>query len=343
MDTRDTDLKVTSFSPEGAGVPVNVHFRGADLDARLTRVVADKYNPDNPQTIEKLRISSAWLIDSGMPGPRVTIFGGVHGFETCGVRAVIRLLRHFASASKTLVKGSLVLALGNEEAIREVARQNELNLNRLCVDETDQNDARYEPRRAHELMSLIRPSQYFLDLHSTSATSSEPFGLVPLDHLDFAKALGLGRILITPEAWRSGVFKGTASEYAIGKGIKGITVECGQHKQPSSAIEAYNVSKRLLIHAGILTGEIEPATAPLVIEPFHIQRKERDDFVFKRDPMFENFEFLHKGDLIGQDGVKEFKAEEDCYIVFPTPPQQSKIGVEVYLLARRVLERAPTK
>ena len=338
VDVSVSNLRISHFSRDGVGVPVDEAFRGESTDELLRSEVARNFNPQNPQSIEKIRgISSAWRIDSGVAGPRVLIFGGIHGLETCGVRALRQLLGSLSNGTTLLTKGSLTLALGNELAISEVQRQVELNLNRLFLAETPATDkANYETRRAGELMSLVSDCDFLLDLHSTSA-STEPFGLVPPEHVKLAVALGLKKILITTKDWEpGGLFAGTASQYAVNLGRVGITIENGQHADPVSAYSAYRNALNFMQHAGIIEGPTSPALDPLIVTPFWGQKKERDDFVFARDPIFQNFEFLPKGTVIGRDGNKEFVAEEDCYIVFPTPPQQSKIGVEVYLLARKV-------
>jgi predicted deacylase len=81
--------------------------------------------------VEKLDTSAAYRITAQDELPRVVIFGSIHGDEPAGFEAIKALLVQFASGELQLERGSLTLAVGNEEALERRVRKVEKNLNRL--------------------------------------------------------------------------------------------------------------------------------------------------------------------------------------------------------------------
>ena len=63
---------------------------------------------------ERFRLAS---FDSGQPGLTVCISGGVHGDETCGVKAIKKLEREQLSEEK-LLNGKVFTLIANKEAIK---------------------------------------------------------------------------------------------------------------------------------------------------------------------------------------------------------------------------------
>ncbi len=82
-------------------------------------------------------MQSPIILQSDVPGPTVVILGGVHGNETCGVKALPAL------SQVSLQRGKLILLYGNPLAIEQNVRFVEYNLNRLfCVDDDVPNEAK---------------------------------------------------------------------------------------------------------------------------------------------------------------------------------------------------------
>lgn len=321
---------------ESAGVPVSTKYLGIDTDALLRDTVQRHQTAATARAIAPLELASAWRITAARPGPAVTIFGGVHGFETCGVDAVVRLLTEFASGALTLNRGSLTLAIGNELAVRQCERKIVSNLNRLFRDDTTPNaeQGHYESARAVELCRLLRQSHYFLDLHSTSAPT-RPFGIVSQQQIELAGQLGLDRVLIMPEEWRTGVMAGTASKYAEEQGIPGrpcfsITVENGQHADDATATTAYDVTRRFLVLAKVIAGTVRPVSNLYAVRPETTVTREGDGFSYTRP--YQNFDEVTAGEVIGRDNVREYRAAANGCILLPTPALQSKVGEELYFL-----------
>lgn len=101
------------------------------------------------------------VLDSGLPGPRVLVVGGIHGNEPSGALAAAALARGPAPARGRLT----VLPEANPEAIaagqRAAARPGARDLNRSFPGSPDGPDA----RRAAEVFALARDADLVLDLH----------------------------------------------------------------------------------------------------------------------------------------------------------------------------------
>lgn len=333
-------MQPSPFLPvrESAGVPVSTKYLGVDTDALLRQTVQRGQTPATARALAPLELTSAWRITAARPGPAVTIFGGVHGFETCGVDAVVRLLSEFASGALTLSRGSLTLAIGNEQAVCQCERKIVSNLNRLFRDDTRPNAEQgvYESGRAVELCRLLRQTNFFLDLHSTSAPT-RPFGIVSQDQIELVGQLGLDRALIMPEEWRSGVMAGTASKYAEEQGSPqrpcfSITVENGQHADEATATTAYEVTRRFLVLAKVMPGALQPVSSLYAVVPQSTVTREGDGFVYTR--AYQNFDEVKAGEVIGRDNVREYRAADTGCILLPTPALQSKVGEELYFLGK---------
>src|ERR1700722_11849295 len=95
-------------------------------------------------------VKGAIKIKSETDGPRVVMFGGTHGDEMSGVKAVEKLQSDFDTDALSLLKGSLVLVHANEEAIMQKKRYLKYNLNRMYKDSypSDIDTDAYEYKRA---------------------------------------------------------------------------------------------------------------------------------------------------------------------------------------------------
>jgi hypothetical protein len=130
---------------------------------------------------------------------------------------------------------------------------------------------------------------------------------------------------------RSPIYGVGTTEYMRSVGGYAVTLECGQHDDPSSVDVACRAIHNVLAFLGISN---EKAPAPVAkYEALHlhevIDRKHADD-AFSR--AWSSFDPLKKGDLIGvrKDGT-EVKAPHDGWIVFPDA--KSLPGNEWFYLA----------
>jgi uncharacterized protein len=221
------------------------------------------------------------------------------------------------------------------------------------------------------LCPLLARHEVLLDLHSTRA-ATQPFALVgpadnaggiePFRHAGreraLAKRLGVRRFVLgwletyakgverrAQEAAARGVSAADAAnadprygvgttEYMRGQGGYAVTLECGQHADPSSPQVAYQAIRNTLDFLGITEGD-----APGAVEAYEALRihevvdKAHAEDRFARE--WASFDRLRAGDVIGtrHDGTQVI-APRDGWILFPDAG--AKAGNEWFYLAEPV-------
>ena len=305
------------------------------------------------------------------PGTRFIVLGAVHGNETCGTQAIRRVLEEIDSGKLAIRRGRVTFVpVTNPLAYAKRDRAGERNLNRnLTPTDTPKE---FEDRIANWLCPLLAQHEALLDLHSTRA-ATEPFAMLgprnnagdvePFKHSEreraLAKRLGVKRFV---EGWLSTYARGvkrrvaeaqvagravgrgnTDSRYGVGTteymrsvGGYSITLECGQHDDPSSAEVAYRAIRNALAFLGH-TGDAPPAP----VEKYEalrihdvIDRAAAGD-AFARE--WSSFDPLGAGDVIGtrHDGTA-LRAEKHGRILFPD--FKAEPGHEWYYLAETIEE-----
>lgn len=285
------------------------------------------------------------------PGPRLLVTAAVHGHETCGTQALARLAQALDGGELQLLRGQLtLLPIANPLAYRRQQRQGERNLNRRLV--PMQAPQAYEDRVANQLCPLLAGHEVLLDLHSFEG-DGEPFVMLgprdntgplePFAHAAaearLARALGTRRIV---EGWLSCCARGLAQRGADPVGIAeaigtteamrqrggyGVTLECGQHRDPAAVDFAYAAVLRALACLGMAAAEpgqgrddeLEVLQLLAVIDRLHPQDR------FAR--AWRNFDAVEAGDCIGwrHDG-QAVLAPSRGRLVFPDAAAQ--VGTE---------------
>ena len=316
--------------------------------------------------IDTLRVHA---LRSLAPGPRLIVLGAVHGNETCGTRAIERVLAEFDAGSWALARGSVTFVpVTNPLAYQRGQRMGERNLNRNLRPNTAPVDN--EDRIANTLCPLLSEHEVLLDLHSFHSPG-EPFAMIgpsdndgplePFGHAaeEEALALRLGPRRIVEgwlETYASGVrnrlqrtsaspderarLLNTDPSYGVGtteymrsRGGYAITLECGQHADPRSPDVAYRAIRATLAHLALVN---EPAPAArddveLLCLNEVTDRHHADDR-FARE--WSSYQALRAGEVIAQraDGTV-LRAPDDGFIVFPNP--NALPGNEWFYFARR--------
>ena len=202
-------------------------------------------------------------------GPRLIITGAVHGNETCGTKAIRRVMEEIDSGKLHIAAGSVTFVpVTNPLAFALGQRAGERNLNRnLFPNEAPQD---FEDQVANWLCPLLAQHDVLLDLHSFNA-NSQPFVMVgprnnggplePFRHAEqeraLARRLGVQRFV---DGWlatygagvQRRMGKGDAAqlemvlrygvgttEYMRSTGGYALTLECGQHDDPAAPDVAY--------------------------------------------------------------------------------------------------------
>jgi predicted deacylase len=301
------------------------------------------------------------------PGPRLIVLGAVHGNETCGTRAIQRVMENIDQHELAIISGSVTFVpTANPLAYVRGEREGERNLNRNLTPKEHPED--FEDHVANWLCPLLAQHEVLLDLHSFRA-QSEPFVLMgPLDNSGdiqpfsqatqeraLARRLGVNRCV---DGWlntyalgverrvREALAAGRApdaktedtrygvgtTEYMRSVGGYALTLECGQHADPAAPEVAYQAILRTLAHLRMTPAAApEPAARIEALSIHEVTDKRHPDDSFSRT--WASFDRLSKGDLIGtrHDGAPVIAAD-DAVILFPDA--KAKPGREWFYLAR---------
>ncbi|WGT61503.1 succinylglutamate desuccinylase/aspartoacylase domain-containing protein [Variovorax paradoxus] len=304
------------------------------------------------------------------PGPRLLVMGGVHGDETCGTVGIERVLAELDSGALRLLRGQLtLLPVANPLARRRLQREGERNLNRLF--KPSEAPADYEGRVTNVLCPLIERHDVLLDLHSFQS-EGEAFAMIgPRDNAGqlepFARAAEEGLLALhlgTPvvvEGWldiyaaglaqrSAGVAVGDdvidfgrgTNEYIRNCGGYGVTLECGQHRDPQAPEVAWRAIRRALALLGMAElpqgMPAAPPSPPQLLRLASVTDRLHEEDSFVRD--WATFDAVQRGEPVGMrhDGTL-VSAPDDGFIVFPNA--LALPGAEWFYFARpseRVLD-----
>jgi predicted deacylase len=280
-------------------------------------------------------------------GPRLIVTGAVHGNETCGTKAIRRVMEEIDSGKLLIAAGSVTFVpVTNPLAYALVRRSGERNLNRNLF--PNENPQDFEDQVANWLCPLLAQHDVLLDLHSFNA-ESEPFVMVgprnndgplqPFRHADkeraLARRLGVRRFV---DGWLGTYGQGvqrrmtdasqleTVLRYGIGTteymrttGGYALTLECGQHNDPAAPDVAYRAIMNTLAFLKVIAA---PAPEPVAADQMealsmvvvHDKTDAADSFVRQ----WASFDPVAKGQQIGvrADGTP-VTSELNGRILFP--------------------------
>ena len=278
-------------------------------------------------------------------GTRLIVLGAVHGNETCGTRAIERVLAELDSGTLVITRGALTLVpVTNPLAYAKGERRGERNLNRRL--QPTPAPAAFEDHIANALCPLLAAHDVLLDLHSFNSPGRpfvmrgpadnrgalEPFAHAPAES-SLAAHLGPTRIV---EGWMAAYAQGAArrrerglledadpsygigtTEYMRAQGGYGVTLECGQHADPA----APEVGYRAICQAIALLGLADTALASPPAEFERLRLTEVVDRQHAADRFvrpWRSFDAVHAGEHVGErhDGAPVV-ARTDGHIVFP--------------------------
>ncbi|NML45504.1 succinylglutamate desuccinylase [Ramlibacter sp. G-1-2-2] len=271
------------------------------------------------------------------PGPRLLILGAVHGNETCGAVAIQRLLKELASGEVLIQAGQLTLVpVTNKLAFDRKQRAGDRNLNRNLQPNAHPQDN--EDRIANELCPLLEANEVLLDLHSFHSPG-QPFVMVgpgnntdplqPFAHASeeeaLARSLGVTRAV---DGWletyaRGATRRGDRVEYGVGtteymraRGGYGVTLECGQHEDPSAPEVAYAAIRNCLAHLRMVDAPAPPAQQMETLRLVEVVDKNQPGDRFAQP--WNSFDPWSAGQLVGwrQDGA-EVHSSAAGHVVFP--------------------------
>lgn len=288
-------------------------------------------------------------------GRTLIVFGGVHGNEASGVRAIERTLPKMESLQTKLL-GRVFLLAGNTRALQKSLRFIDSDLNRHW---TTKNIYQNEPNlkkpselsedeEQKELLEILHlvirtagSEVYVLDLHSTSADGA-PFATLgdTLRNREFAQKFPITILLGIEEQ-----LDGTILEYLNNLGCITLGYEAGQHFADSTI----DNHEALIWLALVNSGGLRKADFPEYQKHFEILERasgkgriveirhrevvqpELDGFEMKQG--YNNFQPVRQGEILAKNNQGEIKAGETGMILMPL---YQKLGNDGFFLGREV-------
>ncbi|WP_342120892.1 succinylglutamate desuccinylase/aspartoacylase domain-containing protein [Pseudoduganella sp. OTU4001] len=295
-------------------------------------------------------------------GRRLIITGAVHGNETCGTKAILRVMEQLDKGELRIANGSVTFVpVTNPLAYQKGERSGDRNLNRNLF--PNENPQDFEDNIANWLCPLLAQHEILLDLHSFNA-QSQPFVMVgprnndgtlqPFKHeaeeRAMARILGVKRFV---DGWMATYGAGVARrlrndselqtvlKYGVGTtefmrstGGMALTLECGQHADPQAPDVAYRAIMNTLAHFGLIDA---PKPQPIALDDMeYLSMVEVHDKLDAGDAFsrtWSSFDRLKAGDEIGRraDGSAVL-APFDAYMLFPDV--NAKPNAEWFYLAK---------
>lgn len=263
------------------------------------------------------------------PGPKLLCLGAIHGNETCGTSAIMRVIAEIDAGVTKLAHGSVTfLPICNPAAYSQNVRYTQENLNRVISKATA--PASYEHALAQQIIALVDTHDILFDIHSYSS-GKKPFLFLDQqddEHAAYALSTGI-------ENWITGwgdlyadqpeLSSGDTVGYARSVGKKALVIEAGQHSDPASHIVAYHALKNILSHHGVIDMPVSTAstlTRKIRMTALHVKKSE-GQFAAP----WENLDPVKKGDVLATfSNGEKITAPDDGYVILPRP--QAQIGEE---------------
>lgn len=278
-------------------------------------------------------------------GPTMVVFAGIHGNEKAGVLAVEKVLDRIREENYYF-KGNVHFIMGNITALNQDVRFMDADLNRIWTNDkinalqSDSFLIDSETREQIQIYALVkeilnsdRGPFYFLDLHTTSSPSV-PFITISdsLNNRKFASYFPVPVVLGIEE-----YLEGPLLTFINDHGYTALGFEGGQHTDPESVVNCEYFIWKSLVHSDCINGE--------QVENYDEYRKHFASLCcshqffeityryalsngqdFKMRPDFENFETIHKDQLLAFSDGKEIRSEQKGRIFMPLYQKQGEEG-----------------
>jgi len=282
-------------------------------------------------------------------GPTLIVVGGLHGNEAAGVAALERLAPAVAEV-ESLLKGRIYFLAGNTRALAQGVRFIDTDLNRRWTAEAISGVSRDRASEDLDLAELLEQIDailvtamdevFVLDLHSTSADGLH-FATVgdTLRNREFAQKFPVTILLGIEEQ-----LEGTMLEYLNNAGAVTLGFEGGQHYSEKTIENHQAMAWLAMTNAGILAADDAPrlqlskdqlATSRYdsrILEVRHRHAITAEDS-FEMNPGFNNFDPIHRGDVLGKDHSGPVTAIESGVILMPL---YQKLGEDGFFIGREI-------
>lgn len=276
------------------------------------------------QTIIPIEPPVVRVLDSGAPGPRVTVIGGMHGDEPSAVRFLDSVLN--GQEELELDRGSVAIVIANPTAYKLGVRAVNLNLNSMLTTAEAEPGPEPEFKSARLLMNLLVESDACIDLHEHKDVDVGSIAMAPLSSAPIASSLGADLFVHGLET----VEPGTTDAYMAEIGRPGICFELGHHQDDNTAM-AREAVRRFLSLTGVLDINEVPPLKPRIAQARSLLIRQTSQFNFA--PHVRSGEMLPPG-VFAWDGSEELYTDENTMgILFPRParPIGSSVGIVIDL------------
>ncbi|MEL7247679.1 MAG: succinylglutamate desuccinylase/aspartoacylase family protein [Bacteroidota bacterium] len=288
-------------------------------------------------------------------GPLIVAFGGLHGNELAGVRA-IDMLFHMLNVEPNhnptfAFRGRLIGLRGNLQACSLGVRFLEKDLNRQFTPDnisrirnTATGDLRAEDRELKELLDIVdkeiadyQPDRLIvIDLHTTTADGGI-FSIATDDpeSIEIAKSMHAPVITGMLKGIRGTTLHHFCCDHFPCPTVS-VTFEAGQHEDPLSTRRALAALINLLRSVeSVRPEDVEnrhddllinySKGLPKVAEMLKVHPVTPEDH-FKMIPGFKNFQPIKAGDLLAQDRNGNIFSPFDSHILMPLYQEQGEDG-----------------
>ncbi len=270
---------------------------------------------------------------SDVAGVHLLVLGQIHGTESCGKRAIERVMSDLDSGKKKVLSGQITFVpCANPRASRMDKRYIEDNLNRVF--EPHDNPDSYEKRIANMLVPLFDDADHILDIHSTTAPTLPYVFCEKSDNLNWVKAMNVAHIV---RGWDD-IYPPDGAEistegYATRLGKTCLTLECGQNKSKEADKMAYRYLTRALRFFDLV--HYPKARFPTKPSIFHLKKMYRKEYEGALSKPWKNFSGVKEGAALFQyEGQEAVRAPYDATIFLPKA--NADIGWDWLYLAQKV-------
>ncbi|WP_445386398.1 succinylglutamate desuccinylase/aspartoacylase family protein [Robiginitalea sp. IMCC44478] len=281
-------------------------------------------------------------------GPTLVVFGGIHGNEPAGVKALNEVFKQLKAAGTPPIRGSFIGIRGNPAALSANKRFLKSDLNRLWTKPNlahmllkRPEDLEHEEAEALEIRELLfsilkrnSPPFYFIDLHTTSSPTL-PFITIndAMINRKFSRLFPVPVILGIEE-----FLEGPMLSYINELGYVSLGFESGQHQDPEAIVNARAFIWQTLIYTGLL----EDSEVPLLKEEIghlnkasggnrtfyevyhrHLLDRTHD---FRMEKGFASFQKVKKGELLAKSRGGDIHMSKDGMIFMPLYQEQGEEG-----------------
>ena len=275
-----------------------------------------------------------WELNSPKSGPTLIIIGQIHGNEPAGFEVIQRLLKIKKQLAKTMRGGRLILIHGNVKASKSNKRYTNkgMDLNRTWLLPKEQKKYpprrdSYEWKRHNEIKPFLQADKntFLLDMHSSS-NPTKPFLVLPSINRTYTRLinkLGVSALF----GWNN-LLPGERStlEWVNMHGGVGMGVECGQHTDPKTVENAWQIAKQFLSisFSCFKQKPVSPVKIFKMIKPITYTEK----FKWKKKKIVGPLH-LKKGEVYGVSAQGKLISPDDVYMFLPNAhpePQNPDIG-----------------